>query len=384
MPKGLPTAAQLWQGEVSFFSIDTDLIQAAGYNFDEGALHQLPKQLPASMRLQLTEVVVEEIVRHRMQPVHEAVQQFTAASDKLKRLAGIALEPIDESFQTLNAVGVAADRFRGQVREYAARCRGDVLPIAGAELAPKVFKLYFDNGAPFGKRQDKKSEFPDATSLLLLEQHASENNTLGIVASGDAGWTAFAEQSERLYAVKSIDELAELFAATSEHANALKAKILAAVNDVGSPLRAQLTEALRRHIADADWDANELYASTGRIEAEVYDTELTDYTLADGDINVWPVEGEPTTWVVELTAFVKAQVHVSVNFFIWDSIDREELSFRSDSFSSTEDVEVEAYLSCSEVQLDAEPDTWHIEVDIAKGSYSLDGFEVEQDFGDRE
>jgi len=64
MPKGLPTAAQLWQGEVSCFSIDTDLIQAAGYNFDEGALHQLPKQLPASMRLQLTEVVVEEIVRH--------------------------------------------------------------------------------------------------------------------------------------------------------------------------------------------------------------------------------------------------------------------------------------------------------------------------------
>ena len=125
MPKGLPTAAQLWQGEVSFFSIDTDLIQAAGYNFDEGALHQLPKQLPASMRLQLTEVVVEEIVRHRMQPVHEAVQQFTAASDKLKRLACIALEPIDASFQTLNAVGVAADRFRGQVRDYAARCRGD-------------------------------------------------------------------------------------------------------------------------------------------------------------------------------------------------------------------------------------------------------------------
>lgn len=187
-----------------------------------------------------------------------------------------------------------------------------------------------------------------------------------------------------MYAVKSIDELAELFAATSEHANALKAKILAAVNDVGSPLRAQLTEALRRHIAEADWDANELYASTGRIEAEVYDTELNDYTLADGDINVWPVEGEPTTWVVELTAFVQAQVHVSVNFFIWDSIDREELSFGSDSFSSTEDVEVEAYLSCSEVQLDAEPDTWHIEVDIAKGSYSLDGFEVEQDFGDRE
>jgi hypothetical protein len=380
MPKGLPTPAQLFQGEVSFFSIDTDLIQAAGYNFDEGALHQLPKQLPASMRLQLTQVVAEEIVLHRMQPVNEAVQQFTTASDKLKRLADIALGPIDQSFRELNAVSVATERFRGQVHDYAARCRGSVLLNAGADLAADVFKLYFANRAPFGKRQDKKSEFPDATSLLLLEQYARENDTLGIVASADAGWGAFAEHSERLYAVKSIDDLAELFAATGEHANALKAKVLAAVNDNESPLRGQLTEALRRHVADADWDANELYASAGRIEADVYDAELAEYTLAEGDINVWPVEGNPTTWVVELVAFVKASVHVNVDFYIWDSIDREELSFGSASFSSPSEIEVEAYLSCSDVQLDSGPDSWQIEVDIARGRYSLDGFEVEQNF----
>lgn len=38
MPKELPDTAQLWQGLVSFFSIDTDLIRSAGYNFEEGAL----------------------------------------------------------------------------------------------------------------------------------------------------------------------------------------------------------------------------------------------------------------------------------------------------------------------------------------------------------
>ncbi|MCE9658278.1 MAG: PIN domain-containing protein [Burkholderiales bacterium] len=382
MPTGQPSAAQLWQGDVSFFSIDTDLIQAAGYNFDAGALHQLPKQLPASMHLQLTEVVAEEIVRHRMEPVHQAIQQFTGATDKLKRLAEAALGPIEQSFQELDAATAAAERFRGQVHAYAGRCRGGVLPISGPMLASDLFKLYFADAAPFGKRLDKKSEFPDATSLLLLEQFALENKTKGIVASGDAGWTAYAEASANLYAVRSLDELAALFAATSDHAKALKAKILGAVNEAGSALRAQLTEALRRHVAEAEWDASELHASSGRIEAEVYDAELAEYSFEERDIGVWPAEGDPATWVVELTALVKATVHVSVAFYIWDSVDREELSFGGESFSFPAEVEVEAFLTCSDVQLEAEPDAWHIDIDIANGSYSLEDFEVEQDLGD--
>ena len=71
MPKDLPTAAQAWE-DVTFFSIDTNLIQAAGYNFAQGALHQLPNQLPESIGLQLPEIVVNEIVKHRMESVHKA------------------------------------------------------------------------------------------------------------------------------------------------------------------------------------------------------------------------------------------------------------------------------------------------------------------------
>jgi hypothetical protein len=71
MPKDLPTAAQAWE-DVTFFSIDTNLIQAAGYNFAQGALHQLPNQLPESIGLQLPEIVVSEIVKHRMESVHKA------------------------------------------------------------------------------------------------------------------------------------------------------------------------------------------------------------------------------------------------------------------------------------------------------------------------
>jgi hypothetical protein len=385
MPKGLPSPAQLWQGDVSFFSIDTDLIQAAGYDFDAGALNQLPNQLPGTMQLQLTEVVSEEIVRHRMKPVQEAIQQLTSACNTLRRLTAVPIGPIQQSFVALGVSEAAADSFRAQVRAYAERCRGGILSISGDKLAPDLFKLYFEDGAPFEKRQDKKSEFPDATSLLLLDQYAADNNTLGIVASADRGWQAYAEKSERLYAVKTVDELAALFAATTEHAKALKEKILAAVNDKGSALRAQVTEALQEHLADASWDASNIYSgSTSRVEAEVYDTKLTGYELAAEATNVWPVEGDPNTWIVELAAHLAVDVQVSVEFFIWDSIDRDEVGIGGDSYTIPMEIDVEAFLTCAEVQLDKGPEDWSIEAEIASGSYSVDEIEVEPDFSDRE
>lgn len=80
MPKEQPTAADVWQGDIAFFSLDTEAIQGAGYSFDEGPLNLQPKQLPPAMHLKLTEVVAQEIVRHRMKPVLEAIARFEEAS----------------------------------------------------------------------------------------------------------------------------------------------------------------------------------------------------------------------------------------------------------------------------------------------------------------
>ncbi|WP_321852699.1 hypothetical protein, partial [Burkholderia diffusa] len=76
MPQDRPTAAQLWSGEISFFSLDTDLIQSAGYSFDVGVLNQLPQVSPKTMQLLLTDVTAREIVSHLMKSVTQAMGEF--------------------------------------------------------------------------------------------------------------------------------------------------------------------------------------------------------------------------------------------------------------------------------------------------------------------
>lgn len=380
MPKNLPTAAQAWE-DVTFFSIDTNLIQAAGYNFAQGALHQLPNQLPESIGMQLPEIVVSEIVKHRMESVHKAHKLLVSAADELRRLTTFDVSEVQGSVDRLNATSAATQRFTQQVHDYAAQCRGAVLPTAGVHAVESLFADYFAQKPPFGLSEKKKSEFPDAMCLWQLEQYARDNNTIGIIASDDKGWKQYAAESETLYCASSIDELTALFAATNEHAESIKAKIAAAVKDGGSPLGTALAHSLSQHIANARWDASEVYTgSSYRVEAEAYDANLVEHSI-DGDASVWSVKGEPTTWIVELTVRFKASVAVSCEFFAWDSIDKEELSLGSQTFSSEEEVDIEVFLTCSDVHLETEPSDWDTDIEIADGSYSLDGFEVELDYG---
>lgn len=382
MPTGLPTPQELVDGEVAFFSLDTDVIQAAAYNFGKGALNQLPRQLPAAMKLQLTQVVLEEIVRHKLEPVKETANRFQSATANLARLTGLDLGPADAHFEHLNVLAAARQRFEAEVKQYVSQCGGGILALE--DLDPVLlFSKYFAVEPPFALKADKKSEFPDAAALLLLEHHAEQNDTKGILASADAGWRGFADQSNRLYCAKSLEELAALFAATDAHAQAVRDKIAAVVSDENSRLRSQLTESLREHLDEADWDVSELN-STRRIEPEVTDVEMTGYEVDGASLNVWKVDDEPGAWVVELTAVATVDVTVSVQFFVWDSIDREELAFGSDSFTFTQTVDVEAFLTCQSVKLETDPEAWQIEVEIGTGEYSLGDAEVEPDFSDHD
>ena len=93
------------------------------------------------------------------------------------------------------------------------------------------------------------------------------------------------------------------------------------------------------------------------------------------------MKGEPTTWVVELTVSLTVNVQISVEFFAWDSIDREELSLGSQIFTTQDEIDVDVYLTCSDVRLETLPSDWQTEIEIADGNYSIRRFEAELDYG---
>ncbi|PIA70553.1 PIN domain-containing protein [Pseudomonas sediminis] len=378
MPEGIPTPAQLLNGEISFFSIDTDVIQSAGYSFEAGALNQLHRQLPSSMELQLTDIVANEIIKHLMDPVLKSIQTFESSLNNLKRRAELPLDQISDLFRAMTPTESASAHFRKRLEDYASKCRGGVLPTEGDGILTELFNRYFNSSPPFELNAAKKTEFPDATSLLVLEKFATNNETTGIVISKDNGWEAFAAQSEYLYCVKSLDELTALFTATGALAAQVHEAINKALEDEKSPLRSKLSNALEDHLHNASWSIGEIYSNVNaRVEGEVSDIHLSDHDLLVEKTSIWNDEEDPTRWLIEVTASVQVNASISVVTYLWDSIDKEEVELESDNLDSQTEIEVSAFLTCSNVEADSAPTDWDIEVEIAPGDYEIDVGEVQ-------
>ena len=66
MPKGPPSPDQIIGRKVTFFSIDTNVMEGKGFDFNRGALNVLHLQRPAWMTLQLSDIVEREVNDHRL------------------------------------------------------------------------------------------------------------------------------------------------------------------------------------------------------------------------------------------------------------------------------------------------------------------------------
>lgn len=384
MPEGLPTAAALIEHRaVTFFSIDTDVIQSHGYKFGEGALHALALQRPNWFQVQLTDVVEREVLAHRMDAVSKVVQEMQTAISGAQRTVGQDLRAIKDAFDALDSERVARERFAREFREFVTRLGGGVLPLDGHTLAHDLFVRYFEQLPPFEVK--KKSEFPDAASLLALESYAKNHATQGIVVSKDGGWATFAKESDYLYHVSSLDELVALFESKGEKADKVKEKLIRELSDPASELAHQLEAALENHVAGAFWHVDDIYSGYSlRVEAEVNQISYHDSDVDLDRLGLWLVEHDPTVCTVEVSVTVTVDLDIGVEFFQYDTIDHEEMGMGSEEISRRVEIGIDLFLMCQGDLLDTPVADWDIGFEIEGGDYRVEVGEVNPDYGDYE
>src|SRR5690606_12864134 len=106
------------------------------------------KQLPANMILQLSPVVLEEIISHRMKGVAEAASSLAGSIANLQRLTGIDLAEVSRSYEKCEVIKVARASFKKDVMDYVKECSGDVLDYSW-NTAERIFNMYFNGDSPF-------------------------------------------------------------------------------------------------------------------------------------------------------------------------------------------------------------------------------------------
>lgn len=373
MPEGLPGADKLMENYNVFFSIDTNIIQALGYKFDSGALSKLPLQRPNWMLLYMAEVVQKEIKSHRMDAVEEDANRFSAALERMQKSSGFDFSSLKKSYEKEDVKIFSDAIFDKQLDDFIHSLGGKILKTDGADLAKDMFNLYFNNLPPFEVRKDKKNEFPDAAALLVLEGFAKQEKICGVLISGDAGWANFANTSEHLYCVKSLEEFTSLFASDGKKAEEIKHKITSSLSDRESSFSSDLLKELSDYVSQADWVVDEIYGNgPGQLAAEVVDAILLKDKVEFLGFKVWLVEHDPSMCVVEISLSALVGLNLSVLSYAGGSI-LKDLSFTS-SFEYSMDVNFETNIFATFYGdiLNDEFSLWEYDLVWGGGSYSVD------------
>lgn len=319
MPKGKPSPRHLSSRKVRAFSIDTSVIEAASFAFDRGGFRLLAAQLPPWMELWISSVVHREVQAHRMGSVDRSLAEITSGIDNFRRHAGLVINDVPLDW-LVNARQAARAEFAKQFDKFMRSYQGSLISFEDASQMEHMFDRYFSGRPPFGGGKDKKHEFPDAAALLSLEWTAGQRDCSVIVVSKDKGWQAFAEQSEVLYFVESLEELASFYTTNSIRAKALQKDLVARLENRNSQFAKAVVSNVRASFETIVWKVAPLRCDSHDVELKVLDVDLMDVDVVPDVVGVWMTAQDERTAVVEIGVQVEAVVHVSaVATAVWYS-----------------------------------------------------------------
>lgn len=251
-----------------------------------------------------------------------------------------------------------------------------VLSSDGLVSHSEVLRRYFSVLPPSSGGALKKSEFPDALTLLSLEAWASENLTTVLLVSRDKDWHDFAAASSNLYAINDLSAALDFF-------NGAGAFVVAKCLNLLEPGEQSEFKLDMRGALDAFLDslAPEIDGySVLEFELDHIDCALQRWAI---DPKVKPkiarVDATAIVFVLAIDAWVN--FHATFRYFVADSVDRDQVDLGTDSKDVEQLVPLQVVVTIDRA-FESEPIVQSIEVESQKVTVWFD--RVDPDWGHEE
>jgi PIN domain len=286
--------------------LDTQAFCQQHLRFDHGAIKRLRELCKSRMlNLVVTEVVDGEVRAKLKERVEEA---FRSLQKYQKDFAHLAVSPSEAVKHTLSPLTSEELLAQDIALWDAFLIETNATVISASHVSgSSLLSLYFQGIAPFSSGR-KKSEFPDAISLLTLE---SWNTTTGMplyVVSGDRGLETWCEGKEQFLHIKGVADFLDLYNQSEEKLTSLAHEMFSSQQEwmleiVGDAFVAS------GFIYDGNWEADVENVSVEKID--VLDT------------NVIEVDEQRAVVTVEVSITFGATIDgPDYDSGIWDSEDK--------------------------------------------------------------
>ena len=194
--------------------VDTEAYEHQKFRFDHPVLKKL-KDLGSVgfLHLLTTSSVDREVRQHISNNLNNAFVSLTRFQNHAGVLQAASSEECRSLFKTVDQSALI--EFGMEVWEkFLADSKVEVVNASNVHT-PDLLNLYFAQRPPFSKK--KKSEFPDAISLLSLEQWCRNKGEQLFLISGDPDLKAWCDERPGMHHVKSLNEFLDLYNRAEEN-----------------------------------------------------------------------------------------------------------------------------------------------------------------------
>lgn len=355
-------------------TFDTQVVAHQGYHLEGGLLAQLKQFRDGPIHVMMTEIVLRELYRHLTERTKDVRDRFASEHRKAVEhgLPVAGTDPFDGKDVDINAV--VRERLTKFVQEIGAGLvRADEVPMK------TLTDLYFTTGAPFAGSGKKKNEFPDAIALLALEHWSEEQDYRVLAVSGDKDWAAFAEKSDR---IDVVDSLEEALALLQENVKAAEDYVQTLIPELAGEGGDRLYNPLCRMLRDAvsGWQVHAEANSYFTVEGGDAELKLLDFAVAEAPIRIVQVGAKGISAVVEVDATVEAVGSFSLS--VHDSIDGDDVPMGSAYAQVQVEERFGVLLHFAGLWQEKEEDVELDSVELVRGPAMIDFEWVEPDYSE--
>ena len=345
-------------------SIDTSVFDGHGLRLKSGWLKHLEQFSKAPGTLLIADVVRSEVHKHLTTKMLEAQKSLSGARQAVGEYWNVKVET-SHGFEAASMESVQNEA-ASRLDDFLSRCKAVVLKAEGTVSVDRLMSDYFAAKAPFEISGAKKSEFPDAVALQTLEAWSRQTGRYVLLVSGDRGWRAFAEASDRLCCVESLEIAINVF----QQRDAVRADLLQKLVRFFREERWSATDELADQIADLNWEVEAPSWHNYEVNFEV---SVSQIAFADGDV----AESLHAVDLADDLLTVAANLEVTLDVDADFSFELEGVSLGGTSVSEKVTKEVTALLTF-DMKNSTEPEL--IESDLPRRHMILHLQQVEPDY----
>ncbi|WP_368639725.1 PIN domain-containing protein [Castellaniella ginsengisoli] len=339
-------------GEISALALDTSMLQAAGYAFEQGLLEQVAYLRAHGIAVLLPDIVMHETQAHLLKDATDAVGKLQGAVEDLGRKNLTYSAVLDTLRSASGAACVEAQECPvRRLKEWIDKADISVVDADDFVQVEDLIALYVAGEPPFTVEGKKKSEFPDALALLALKGWAENNGTRVLAVSRDEDWKRFSDSSSEVYVVKDLAAALSAFQIPNA-ANVCRALFMSV--DDGDPygLEAKLLKALDkgrdRILLRLELDETPYAETIEAVSIEFSGVELPDFDHGADEFKPVSHDSAAEETVVEITAWASAVISWQLSLSVWDKGKRQSITVGGGTYRDEQQFELKALVTVAQ------------------------------------